>query len=100
MLDEVLGEARRLRPRPARSAGCAARPRVGGQPVGEPLGEGLGDAPGRDGVGGRLVRAVEPHGVVLGDDLERALAPALPVERLVDDERIDDRGRARIGSMP
>ena len=72
-----------------------------GQPRCEALGERLRDPAGGDRVGGRLVGAVEPHGVVRGDDLERALALAPAVVRLVDDERVDDRATARwIGATP
>ena len=88
--DEVLGEARGLRARPADLPGVQLV-RAVGQPRRVALGERLRDASGRDRVGGCLVRAVEPHGVVLGDHRERALAATPAVVRLVDDERVDDR---------
>ena len=58
-----------------------------------PAGECLRDATGGDGVGRGIVRTPQRNGVVRRDDLERALSLAVPIVRLVEDERFDDRRR-------
>ena len=59
----------------------------------------LGDATGGDGIGAGVVGVRELDAVVGGRRGERALAAAVPVDGLVDDERVDDRPGAGQGSV-
>ena len=58
--------------------------------VGVLLGQRLGDPAGGDGVRAGVVRVIERHAVDTGGGLERALALAVAVDRLVDHQRVDD----------
>jgi hypothetical protein len=64
--------------------------RGNGELIGELPGHGLRHAPGRDRIGPRVVGVVEDDAVDLGRRLERAFALAVPIDGLVDDERVDD----------
>ena len=60
----------------------------------------LGDATGRDGVGSRIMGVQQLNAVELRRRGERALALPVFVDRLIDDQGIDDRHGSRQGRYP
>lgn len=74
--------------------------RVGRHVGRERSGDGLRNTSRRFGIGGCLMAIVEHHAIMLGDVAESALPPAVPVEGLVDHERVDNRRGLVQGGMP